>query len=139
LFNGQGLIFTRLGAAFSSVFGVLALILATVGLYGVVSYSVAQRTREIGVRMALGARVSGILRLVMGQGVRLVWIGLGVGLVLSLATSGVLSSILYGVGPKDPLVIVGVIVVLTFGAAVASLVPAHRATRIDPIRAIREE
>ena len=139
LLNGQGLIFTRLGAAFSSVFGVLALILATVGVYGVVSYSVAQRTREIGVRMALGARLSGILRLVIGQGVRLVWIGLGLGLVLSLATSGVLASILYGVGPKDPVVIFGVVVVLTIGAAVASLVPAHRATRIDPIRAIREE
>ncbi|HEY2855966.1 MAG TPA: ABC transporter permease [Gemmatimonadaceae bacterium] len=139
LFNGQALIFTRLGSAFSSVFGILALILAVVGVYGVVSYSVAQRTREIGVRMALGARLSGILRLVVGQGVKLVWIGLGVGLVLSLATSGVLSSILYGVGPKDPLVIGAVIIILTFGAAVASLVPAHRATRIDPIRAIREE
>ena len=139
LLDGQALIFTRLGSAFSSVFGVLALILAIVGVYGVVSYSVAQRTREIGVRMALGARLSGILRLVVGQGVKLVWIGVGVGLALSLATSGVLSSILYGVGPKDPIVIVGVIVVLTFGAAVACLVPAHRATRIDPIRAIREE
>jgi len=139
LLNGQALIFTRLGSAFSSVFGILALILAVVGVYGVVSYSVAQRTREIGVRMALGARLSGILRLVVGQGVKLVWIGLGVGLVLSLATSGVLSSILYGVGPKDPLVIVGVILVLTLGATVASLVPAHRATRIDPIRAIRED
>jgi predicted permease len=139
LLNGQALLFTRLGSAFSAVFGMLALILATVGVYGVVSYSVAQRTREIGVRMALGARLSGILGLVVAQGVRLVWIGLAVGLVLSLATSSVLSSILYGVGPKDPVVIAAVMFVLTLCAALASLLPAHRATRIDPLRAIRED
>ena len=103
------------------------------------SYSVAQRTREIGVRMALGARLSGILRLVVAQGVTLVWIGLAAGLVLSLATSSVLSSILYGVGPKDPVVIAAVMLVLTLCAALASLLPAHRATRIDPLRAIRED
>ncbi|HEX6052422.1 MAG TPA: ABC transporter permease [Gemmatimonadaceae bacterium] len=137
--NGQALLFTRLGSAFATVFGLLALVLATVGVYGVVSYSVAQRTREIGVRMALGARRPAIVRLVVGQGLRLGWIGLGVGLVLSVATLGVVSSVLYGVTPRDPVVLGTVVCVLTLVVVIASLVPARRAMRIDPITSLRSQ
>jgi predicted permease len=139
LHNGQAFLFTRIGSSFATVFGLLALVLATVGIYGVVSYSVAQRTREIGVRVALGARLTTILRLVIGQGMRLAWLGAGAGLVLSLAAAGVLSSILYGVVPGDPIVLSAVAGLLTVVAAAACLVPAWRATRIDPIIAIRAE
>ena len=135
--NGQALLLPRLGSAFATAFGLLALVLATVGVYGVVSYSVAQRTREIGVRMALGARRPAIVRLVVGQGLRLGWIGVGVGLALSVATMGVVSSVLYGVGPRDPLVFGIVVAVLTLVVAIASLVPARRAMRIDPITSLR--
>ena len=137
--NGQALLFTRLGSAFATVFGLLALVLATVGVYGVVSYSVAQRTREIGVRMALGARRPAIVRLVVGQGMRLGWIGVGVGLVLSVATMGVVSSVLYGVAPRDPVVLGAVVGLLTLVVAIASLVPARRAMRIDPITSLRSQ
>src|SRR5215204_486181 len=137
--NGQALLFTRLGSAFATVFGVLALVLATIGVYGVVSYSVAQRTREIGVRMALGARRPAIMRLVVGQGLRLGWIGLGIGLVLSVATMGVVSSVLYGVTPRDPVVLGSVVGLLTVVIAVASLVPARRAMRIDPLTSLRSQ
>jgi predicted permease len=137
--NGQAFLFTRIGSAFASVFGLLALLLATIGVYGVVSYSVAQRTREIGVRVALGAHVPAILRLVVGQGLRLGWIGIAAGVMVSLATTGILSSVLLGVAPRDPLVIAGVIGVLTIVVAVASLVPARRAARIDPRLSLRAE
>ena len=139
LHNGQAFLFTRIGSSFAAVFGLLALVLATVGVYGVVSYSVAQRTREIGLRVALGAHLSTVLRLVLGQGMKLAWFGAGAGLVLSLATTGVLSSILLGVTPRDPVVLAVVIGVLTLVAAVASFVPALRATRIDPVTALRGE
>jgi ABC-type antimicrobial peptide transport system permease subunit len=132
-------LFTRIGSSFAAVFGLLALVLATVGVYGVVSYSVAQRTREIGVRVALGARLTSVLRLVIGQGMKLAWIGASAGLLLAIGTTGVLSSILYGVAPRDPIVLGGVIALLTLIAAAACLVPAWRATRIDPLIAIRSE
>lgn len=109
------------------------------GAYGVVSYSVAQRSREIGVRVALGARVPTILRLVVGQGMKLAWIGVAIGLVLSLAVSGALASILYGVAPRDPLLSAGIVILLTFVTGLASLIPARRAARIDPLIAIRSE
>ena len=137
--NGQAMLFTRLGSAFATVFGLLALVLATIGVYGVVSYSVAQRTREIGVRMALGARRPAIVRLVVGQGMRLGWIGLGVGLVLSVATMGVVSSVLYGVTPRDPVVLGSVVAILSIVVAIASLVPARRAMRIDPMTSLRSQ
>jgi predicted permease len=137
--NGQAFLFTRIGSAFASVFGLLALVLATVGVYGVVSYSVAQRSREIGVRVALGARRPAILRLVVGQGMRLAWIGVATGLALSIAATGVLSSVLYGVAPRDPIVLLAVVGLLTLVAAIASLVPARRAMRIDPITSLRSQ
>ena len=137
--NGQALLFQRLGSAFATAFGLLALVLATIGVYGVVSYAVAQRTREIGVRMALGARRPAIARLVLGQGMRLGWIGLAIGLVLSVATMGVVSSVLYGVTPRDPLVLGSVVGILLVVVAIASLVPARRAMRIDPITSLRSQ
>jgi hypothetical protein len=137
--NGQALLSPRLGSAFATVFGLLALVLATIGVYGVVSYSVAQRTREIGMRMALGARRPAIIRLVVGQGMRLGWTGLAIGLVLSVATMGVVSSVLYGVTARDPLVLGSVVGLLMVVVAVASLVPARRAMRIDPITSLRSQ
>jgi predicted permease len=137
--NGQALLFQRLGSVFATVFGLLALVLATIGVYGVVSYAVAQRTREIGVRMALGARRPAILRLVVGQGMRLGWIGLGIGLGLSIATMGTVSSVLYGVTPRDPVVLGSVVAILLVVVAIASLVPARRAMRIDPITSLRSQ
>ena len=137
--NGQAFLFTRIGTAFASVFGLLALVLAMIGVYGVVSYAVAQRTREIGVRVALGATLPGILGLVVRHGLRLAWSGVAVGIVVSFAVTGVLASILYGVKPHDPLVLGGVAALLTAIAIVASFAPARRATRIDPITALRGE
>jgi len=137
--NGQALLFTRIGAAFASVFGLLALVLAMIGVYGVVSYAVAQRTREIGVRVALGATIPGILALVVRHGLRLAWSGVALGTVVSFAVTGVLASILVGVTPHDPVVLGGVAALLTGIALVASFAPARRATRIDPITALRAE
>jgi predicted permease len=121
------------------LFGVLALSLAIVGLYGVMSFAVSQRIREIGVRMALGARPRDVLRLVVWQGFRLTLIGLGLGLALAAAGTRVLSNVLYGIAPTDPLSFGAVILVLTLAALLASYLPARWATRVDPIRALRTQ
>jgi len=124
---------------FLGMFGVLALTLALVGLYGVMSYAVSQRIREIGVRIALGARPQDVLRLVVWQGLRLTLIGLGLGLALATAGTRVLSNVLYGITATDPLSYAAVVVVLTGAALLASYVPARWATRVDPIRALRTQ
>ncbi len=119
-------------------FGALALLLAAVGLYGVLAYTVSQRVRELGIRQALGARRSDILRLVLRQGLLIAAAGVVAGAVASFWLTALLRSQLFGVGPRDPAVMAGVPLLLLAVAAVACLVPAWRATRVDPVEALRE-
>jgi putative ABC transport system permease protein len=120
-------------------FAVLALGLAALGLYGVISYGVAQRSREVGIRLALGARPAQVLRLVVGQGLRLAVAGVALGLVLALGLGRLLGGLLYGVAPADPLTLLTVPLLLTLVALLASWVPARRATRVDPADTLRAE
>jgi predicted permease len=120
-------------------FAAIALVLAAVGLYGVMSYLVAQRTREIGVRMALGARHSNVLLLIIGQGARLTLIGMLLGAIAALALTRSMSSLLYGVGPADPLTFVSVAALVAWVSFAAHFIPARRATKVDPIQALRCE
>jgi putative ABC transport system permease protein len=120
-------------------FAVLAVLLAAVGLYGVVSYQVARQRREIGVRIALGARTSGILAMVISAGLRPAVAGVALGLGGALAAGQVMQSLLFQVRPRDPLTLTAVPVLLLCVVAVASLIPAWRATRVDPVTALRGE
>jgi predicted permease len=130
---------SRLAAWTLGGFGLLALLLAAIGIYGVVSYSVAQRTREIGVRMALGAKEKDVLRLVLGEGLLVIAVGLALGLLLAAAATRVIADLLYGVGATDPVTFVGVPLLLGLIALGASYIPARRATRVDPLVALRYE
>jgi putative ABC transport system permease protein len=121
-----------------SAFSAVALILAAIGLYGVLSYSVSQKKRELGVRIALGAQAISILALVVNQGLRIVGIGLAIGLVTALCLSGLIAGILYGVSATDPLSIVMSVFVLALTAVIACLLPAIRASRINPLTTLRE-
>jgi putative ABC transport system permease protein len=129
----------RLRAAMFGGFGLLALVLASLGLYGALSYSVAQRTQEIGVRMALGARTGDVLRLVIEDGIRLTAIGVILGLAGAFAVARVLKSMFYGVSPTDPLTFIVIALLLTFVALAACWIPARRATKVDPLVALRYE
>jgi ABC-type antimicrobial peptide transport system permease subunit len=121
------------------VFAGLAVCLAMAGIYGVMAYGVSQRSSEIGLRMALGASTGSVLRLILGQGLILAGTGLALGLAASVAGTRLLTSILFQVQPNDPLVYLGVTVLLGLVALVASYLPARRASKIDPLAALRQE
>jgi predicted permease len=129
----------RLGSLLLSLFGGLGMLLAALGLYGVLSYTVSQRTQEMGIRIALGAARRDLLRLVVRQGVRVTLIGIALGTVGALLAGGAIASLLYGVSPRDPFVLFAVALVLLGVATLASYFPARRATRVDPIVALRYE
>ena len=128
---------SRVGATLASAFGIVALILAAIGLYGVVSYTVNRRTREIGIRMALGAARSDVLNMVLGEGLRRVAIGLALGAAGSAAAGQLLRKFLYGVSPADPIAWIAVAILLSAVALAASWLPARRASRVDPMVALR--
>jgi len=136
---GQGLWAPRMGALLMGAFGLLALLLATVGIYGVLAYSVAQRTQEVGIRMALGASRASVLGLVVKQGMTLVGIGVGIGIVGALGLARLMASLLYGVNASDPLTFAAATFVLGVVAFVATYLPARRATTVDPVVALRYE
>jgi predicted permease len=129
----------RFSTLLLGVFGVVALLLAAVGIYGVMSYSVAQRTHEIGIRMALGAQTRDVLKLAVGQGLKLIMIGVAVGLAVSVVLTRVMSSLLFGVSSTDPTTFVVISLVLVSAGVLASYIPARRATKVDPMIALRYE
>ena len=128
---------TRIGATLIGVVGALALLLAAVGLYGVIAYSVSLRTREVGIRMALGAERSQVLRMVLAQGTRLAVVGAAIGVVLAAAVASVLQSMLYGVSAFDPVAYTAAAGLLLLVALAANLAPAVAASRVAPATAIR--
>jgi len=119
--------------------GLMAVVMTTIGLFGVIAYMVSQRTHEIGVRMALGARRSDVLRLVIGQGVRLTVVGLGIGLCAALGAARLLAPLLYGIGANDPTTMSAVAVGLAAIAMLACYLPARRAMQVEPSVALRYE
>jgi putative ABC transport system permease protein len=125
--------------ALLTAFALLALVLAAVGLYGVIAYGVTQRTREIGVRLALGAEPRSIVARVVGGGVRLALAGVVIGAALAMASTRVLRNMLYDISPDDPLTIVAIVAVVILITLVASYVPARRALRIEPTEALRAD
>jgi putative ABC transport system permease protein len=129
----------RLRTGLLALFAFLALLLATIGIYGVLSYSVSRRTHEMGIRAALGATRGNQLRLILGNGLSLTGIGIGIGVLGSLAVSGVLSNLMFGVSARDPGTLLLVGVVLAGVAAAACYLPARRATKVDPVVALRHE
>jgi predicted permease len=129
----------RMMATLAGAFGALALILACIGLYGLLSYRVARRTREIGIRMALGARRSRVVGMEVGGAIRLVAVGIALGLPVSWVLSSLVKSMLFGLTATDPLTIAGAAILLTAAALLASYLPARRASRVDPMSALRHE
>ena len=128
-----------MAATLSLAFGLVAILLSAVGLYSVMAYVVSQRTREVGIRMALGANRHEVLKMITAQGMRLAAVGVVIGLLLALALAKVLSSLLIGIGTYDVSVFVIVSLLLAAVAFIASYLPARRATKIDPLVALRYE
>jgi len=122
-----------------TLFAGLALVLASIGIYGVLSYLVGQRTQEIGVRMALGAKQSDVLRMVLEDGARMTLVGIIIGVVAALILTRLMASMLFGVKPTDPVTFVGVAAVLFAVALLACYVPARRAMNVNPVEALRHE
>ena len=135
----ESLVQERLISALSSFFGLLSLLLAAIGIYGILAYSVSQRTREIGIRIALGAQRSAVLRMVLRQGLIMILFGVGLGLAASLGATRLLANQLFGITPTDPLTFVVVPILLLSVALLACFLPARRATNVDPLIAIRQE
>ncbi len=135
----QELVEERVFARLASLFGGLALVLASIGLYGTMAYTVARRTGEIGIRMAIGARPSDISAMVLRESVRVVLVGSVAGLVAAVAATRLIRSQLYGLTPHDPAVLCGAAAVLVVVTMLAGWVPARRAARVDPLRALRNE
>jgi predicted permease len=136
---GDDLLEYRLGAGVATVMGAIGLLLAVIGIYGIVSFSAAQRTREIGIRMALGGSARDVIRLILQQGVGMVMVGLGVGVLAALGITRVMTGLLVGVSPSDPLTYTTVALLLAAVALLACWIPARRATRVDPGVALRYE
>ena len=136
---GVSLYLQRMAATLLSLFGLLALSLASLGLYGVMAYSVSQRTRELGIRISVGAERQDVLRLILGQTFVLAAIGIAGGLVTATAVTRFASNLLYGISPADPATFALIAVLLLFVSLVAGYFPARRATRIDPMVALRSE
>jgi predicted permease len=131
------LLLPRIGVTLFGLFGALAILLAAVGIYGIIAFAAGQRTQEIGIRIALGAQRSDILKMLIGHGLSLTLIGLAIGLGVAIAFTRVLSAILYGVGPTDLATLAGVSVFFILVSAIACYIPARRATRVDPLEALR--
>jgi putative ABC transport system permease protein len=136
---GASLAARRLTMTLLGAFAGLALVLASVGIYGVMALSTTQRTREMGIRFALGASRADVLRLVLGKGVSLIGVGLGAGLVGAFAASRAMNSLLYGVGTVDAVALLGAIITLAAVAFIACYLPARRASMVNPIEALRME
>jgi ABC-type antimicrobial peptide transport system permease subunit len=135
----QSLLQERLVAWLSSFFASLAVLLACLGVYGLLACAVARRTREIGIRMALGSTNGAVVRMIIGEGFGLAAIGVGLGLPLALAGGRLARSLLYDVGPTDPVTLAGSAAAFVLVASVAAAIPAYRAATIDPVAALRSE
>jgi ABC-type antimicrobial peptide transport system permease subunit len=129
----------RLAAGLATIFGFLALSLAMIGLYSTMTYAISRRTREIGLRMALGARVGDVLKMVVGQGMSMVVVGIAIGLSSAFILTRVISGLLFGVSATDPLTFGAITILLILVALLACLIPARRAARVNPMIALRSD